>query len=293
VTRPRTGAWGLTLATTAVCLASASAGQISLPSPVPPRLPPALVGNLQDRHDSLVRQHDLLDRDIDTQNGECGDVTADETAKVAACQRSQTRILAEKTNYKAALEQYERALRNLPPEATTAAAPRAGAAAGVSETFIVDSRGKRRPLRDGDPLLLNDHVVTGPNGRAKFLLLDETVFTIGPNSDIVMDEFVYDPATSAGKITASLVKGTFRFISGKVAHHDPRDMKLRVPSGAIGDRGTEYEVVVQQDGSVRLKVFEGEVSFTANSGGPPMIISSGQMTTIAPSGRALPPRPVG
>ena len=47
-----------------------------------------------------------------------------------------------------------------------------------------------------------NHVTTKADSRLQVMLLDETVFTVGPESDMVLDEFVYDPSTNAGKITA-------------------------------------------------------------------------------------------
>jgi hypothetical protein len=93
-------------------------------------------------------------------------------------------------------------------------------------------------IASGKPLFLNDHVTTDAEGRLQVLLLDETIFTLGPNSDMVLDEFVYDPKTSAGKITASIAKGTFRFVTGKVASKDPSKLKIKVAVGTIGVRGS-------------------------------------------------------
>ena len=95
-----------------------------------------------------------------------------------------------------------------------------------------------RVIGSGKPVYLNDHVTTGADGRLQILLLDETVFTIGPNSDMVLDEFVYDPKTNAGKVSAQIAKGVFRFVTGKVAQHRPADMKVALPVGTIGIRGT-------------------------------------------------------
>jgi hypothetical protein len=95
-----------------------------------------------------------------------------------------------------------------------------------------------RVISSGKPLFLNDHVTTDAAGRLQVLLLDETIFTLGPNSDMVLDDFVYDPKTSVGKVAASITKGTFRFVTGKVAAHDPEKMKLKVAVGTIGVRGS-------------------------------------------------------
>jgi hypothetical protein len=72
----------------------------------------------------------------------------------------------------------------------------------------------------------------------QILLLDQTVFTIGPESELVIDEFVYDPKTNAGKLSAEITKGVFRFVSGKIAHEKPEDMNVKLPAGTLGVRGT-------------------------------------------------------
>ncbi|HOW89553.1 MAG TPA: hypothetical protein PL037_04665, partial [Elusimicrobiales bacterium] len=83
-----------------------------------------------------------------------------------------------------------------------AEAQRIGAAGAVSGGVKALSAGDAvgRIVESGKPIFLNDHVITDGKGRLQVMLLDETVFTIGPNSDMVLDEFVYDPATSAGKV---------------------------------------------------------------------------------------------
>ena len=52
-------------------------------------------------------------------------------------------------------------------------------------------------------MLLGDKLESADASRMQILLLDETVFTVGPNSQLVIDEFVYDPNTDTGKLTAN------------------------------------------------------------------------------------------
>lgn len=115
-----------------------------------------------------------------------------------------------------------------------------GVAAAVRGAVRASAPGQPagRVIGSGKPVYLNDHVTTGPDGRLQVLLLDETTFTLGPNSDMVLDEFVYDPATNAGKVSAQISKGAFRFVTGKVAKRKPSDMKVVLPVGTIGIRGT-------------------------------------------------------
>lgn len=124
----------------------------------------------------------------------------------------------------------------------TGGAARAGTAAAVrGEVTLAAVPGVReigKNVASGDPIFLGDQIATGAEGRLQIMLADETVFTIGPNAAMTIDTFVYDPATSAGKVTASVLKGTFRFVTGKVAKREPSDMEVKLPVGSIGVRGT-------------------------------------------------------
>ncbi len=102
-----------------------------------------------------------------------------------------------------------------------------------------------KQVQSGDPIFLGDAITSGKSSGLQVMLLDETVFTIGPNSEISIDEFVYDPATNAGKVTASVAKGAFRFITGKIARKRPEDMTVRLPTATIGIRGTIVAGVVR------------------------------------------------
>jgi hypothetical protein len=90
----------------------------------------------------------------------------------------------------------------------------------------------------GQPIYLADRISSGAQSGMQIMLLDQTTFTIGPDSFVKIDEFVYDPATNVGKVTASLGKGVFRFVSGKIAQQNPSNMTVKLPVATIGIRGT-------------------------------------------------------
>ena len=76
-------------------------------------------------------------------------------------------------------------------------------------------------LKDGDQIFMGDRIETGADGQLRILLLDQTFFTLGPLSTIMVDEFIYDPRNARAK--ASVVKGILRAVSGKVAQKNPGD----------------------------------------------------------------------
>jgi hypothetical protein len=95
-----------------------------------------------------------------------------------------------------------------------------------------------RNVGSGDEIFLGDRIVTGPAGGLQIMLLDGTTFSVGPNSSMVIDEFVYNPATGAGKITASVAHGTLRLISGRIGRQEQEAIRIKLPSATVGIRGS-------------------------------------------------------
>jgi len=95
-----------------------------------------------------------------------------------------------------------------------------------------------RVVQSGAEIFIGDEVKTDALGHLQILLLDETVFTIGPNSAITIDKFIYDPQTHVGKVEASITKGVFRYVSGKIAANKPENVSIKLPTATIGIRGT-------------------------------------------------------
>ncbi len=127
----------------------------------------------------------------------------------------------------------------LAPGAAFAAPLNIGVASAVRGAVRATAPGAAgRVVETGKPVYSHDKVTTGPEGKLQILLLDETSFTVGANSEMELDEFVFDPATNAGKVSAKIAKGAFRFVTGKVARRDPARMQVETPVGTIGIRGT-------------------------------------------------------
>ncbi|MFH0984992.1 MAG: FecR domain-containing protein [Candidatus Omnitrophota bacterium] len=139
------------------------------------------------------------------------------------------------------------------------ALPQAGVAAAVKgEVKATTPPGTvARLLKSGDKVFMGDKVETGTDGQLQILLLDQTVFTLGPSAGLTVDEFVYDPSNDDGKVKASMLKGIFRVVSGKIAHKKPENMSVELPAGSIGFRGTNVAGII--DGKKSTIVLLGPV----------------------------------
>ncbi|MEQ8248287.1 MAG: FecR family protein [Alphaproteobacteria bacterium] len=139
----------------------------------------------------------------------------------------------------------------------------------------------RRALFPRTKVVTNEVVETVSDGGLHLTFLDGTDFRLGAESRVTLDEFVYDPDVSSGKMALNLSKGVFRFVSGKL---DKRGVRLVTPTVSIGIRGTDFFVVVADDGSTSVKVEEGEVEVTQLSGGASAIVVAGSAAIFAAGG---------
>ncbi len=137
------------------------------------------------------------------------------------------------------------------PQGLNAALTRIGAAAAVSGRVLATApkAAAGRILGSGKTVWHMDKIETDAKGRMQIMLLDQTVFTIGPKTELIFDEFVYDPVTDTGKVSARITRGVFRFVTGKIARKEPSKMKIKLPVGTIGIRGTIAAGVILPDGT--------------------------------------------
>lgn len=111
----------------------------------------------------------------------------------------------------------------------------------ISQLSVGDS--DARPAAEGGDVRLDDTITSGADSQLQVLLLDETVFTVGPNAEIAIDRFVYDPDRDTGEMAASVTKGAFRFMSGRTAKR-PGAAEVESPVASMGVRGTIVEIAV-------------------------------------------------
>ena len=95
-----------------------------------------------------------------------------------------------------------------------------------------------------EPVFLGDRVTSKIGSSLQVLLKDDSTFTVGPQCDMVIDKFVYDPKSNNNSISAKVKKGMFRFASGKVSKSNPQQVNVTTPTATMGIRGTMVEVLV-------------------------------------------------
>jgi hypothetical protein len=164
-----------------------------------------------------------------------------------------------------------------------ARAQQVGTAAAVNPAAQARGSGGARTIVLGQSIAHKERIQTTSAGSVQLLFLDKTSMTIGPNSDLAIDEYVYDPSTNTGKLAATLSKGVMRFVGGQISHAG--NAQVTTPTAVVGVRGG---VAIFQPSGVFIGYGEGEV----RSGGSTVTLGAGEYTQT-PGGGAPPsdPRP--
>ena len=94
---------------------------------------------------------------------------------------------------------------------------------------------------------LGNDIVTGTASRLQVLLLDRSSFSVGARARIRVDRFVYDPGRNSSAVGLRVMRGAFRFMSGKATRNAPGQSGIRTPIASIGIRGTIVEGAVGEE----------------------------------------------
>ena len=120
-------------------------------------------------------------------------------------------------------------------------AEKVGVAAAVNpDAFSSLSGVPNKQLNIGKSIFYNERINTSGSGLVQVLLVDGSTFTVGPNSDLVIDKFVYDPRKKTGEMVATFSKGTMRFIGGKLSKNEG-GVQVKTPAGALAIRGGMFQ----------------------------------------------------
>jgi hypothetical protein len=76
----------------------------------------------------------------------------------------------------------------------------------------------RSPAQTGELLEKADTLLTGTDGRVGITFIDNSRFSMGPNSKIALEKFTFNPTTHEGEFLTRIEHGTLAVISGHIAH---------------------------------------------------------------------------
>lgn len=138
---------------------------------------------------------------------------------------------------------------------------------------------RRQPLYRFGDVLESALLETVPSGALQVTFGDRSVLTLGGNSRLRVDRFVFNGGDS-GEQTIALAKGLFRFVSGSIPKNAVR---LTTPSVSIGIRGTIFKLSVAEDASGTVYFEHGE-GFVENREGRHVAVRQGERVEFTSNG---------
>lgn len=110
----------------------------------------------------------------------------------------------------------------------------------VEGSCYVVREGTQLPLHGGERLFLADTLRTGPDGALGALLRDNTALTLGPDTELAVERFAFEPARGELEMVLRLLKGMASYLSGQIAKLAPDTVRFETPTATVGVRGTRF-----------------------------------------------------
>ena len=135
------------------------------------------------------------------------------------------------------------------------------------------------------------------NGRMGITFLDDTQIRLTEHSQVLVDEFVFDPNPDNSKMALNFAKGTARFVTGKLGLVPKKNIKIRTNSATIGIRGTDFTITVNEIGESLIILLpnldgtsSGEIEVTTAMG--TVLLNKPYESTVTTVFEAPPSNPV-
>eukprot|EP01022_Parablepharisma_sp_SALTPOND_P014678 TRINITY_DN2015_c0_g2_i3.p1 TRINITY_DN2015_c0_g2~~TRINITY_DN2015_c0_g2_i3.p1 ORF type:complete len:1386 (-),score=111.70 TRINITY_DN2015_c0_g2_i3:12207-15953(-) len=154
------------------------------------------------------------------------------------------------------------------------------------DVSIIES-GKSSPATMSSVIDKKDKIVTGESGKAQIVFKDNTVITLGINSDFAIEEYFSD--AKKPKASFSIGKGTFKALTGAMGKINPDGFKLKTKTATIGIRGTGILGQVTPTEN-NLACTQGAITVTSVTTGDTVEVPAGSITTVTPNTPPTPPR---
>ena len=135
------------------------------------------------------------------------------------------------------------------PMATLAAPGEAGtpsvwvAQIKVSRGIVrIERAGQRFPGPVGARLKVDDSVISEGNGSVGLTFSDNSTLSMGPDSEVTLKRFEYDPTTHMGAFDAYVKQGTVSLQAGNLADSGPDNLRISTPQSEL--RGNAKQLLI-------------------------------------------------
>jgi FecR protein len=142
-------------------------------------------------------------------------------------------------------------------------------------------------LAVGARVMHKERIHTSSSGSAQLLFLDKSTLSIAPNTNLVIDEFVDDPAANRGHMLTRLTQGTLQYIGGQLSHQGA--VTINTPAVAVGIRGGTVTITHGGNGT---QITNQYGTMTLTNGGGTTVVTQPGYTVMVANWKSLPGQPM-
>src|SRR6266478_127937 len=106
---------------------------------------------------------------------------------------------------------------------------------GVATIAATAADRSSRELLVAHEAMRNERIDTSERGQVQLVFADQSSLSIAPGSDVVINEFLYDPQTQTGNLTATVTTGLLRYVGGEISRK--KDVAFYTPVAVVSVRG--------------------------------------------------------
>ena len=166
---------------------------------------------------------------------------------------------------------------------------------GIKGEAVVSRDTKETKLSLGSKLYQNDLIKTKDKTKVQIIFQDETIITIGKNSDFSINEYLFDDAKEP-VAKFGLFKGAMRTITGKIGKISPDKFQVKTKTATMGIRGTRFTLLAPPAGPMQAFCSLGAIVIgiplsgdslgqESGSGHTPITLPQGSTVSVLPSGK--------
>lgn len=114
------------------------------------------------------------------------------------------------------------------------------------EAFVIRNAQPSKVVT-GMTIQIGDVLKTGADGSMGLIFSDDTVISLGPNTEFAIKKYLFDPIEGKLSFFAKMAQGTISFLCGQIAKLAPDSVRVEIPAATIGLRGTHFLVKAEQE----------------------------------------------
>jgi hypothetical protein len=158
-----------------------------------------------------------------------------------------------------------------------------GTVAQVEGTAEIGHEGTFTPASVGGTVALGDEIRTGRPGRVQVTFRDESTVVVSDDSQLTVDEQVFNPDGGEVKSLLGLVQGKVSAAVGEYYHRPGTSFEIKTATAVAGVRGTEFLISYDPAQDItEVTGISGQVIVhsLADPTGPGVLVTASESTTV-------------